>query len=208
MIKYFSSIRKIKKEAMFNKYNSYFYCLDFNYGLKDVFKYVEKQKCPKLSFLFYRDIKKCSKSKMKKIIFSDPKYLLKFALEIDSQYLNFAEKRIIKARDANSCLKLLKSKKYKNEKKLIDIVLKEGKPRQLISLAIFYKNNKNIIFSIQRKLMKLNSFKYLAYFMKKFNYLNTKKIDKFVRTSGEVSDVLFFAEKVKRSKLKELMIFI
>lgn len=202
------SIKKIYKEALKNKYNAYFYCLNFKYGFRKIHKYIIDESDPKFAFLFYRDIENANKNKMKKIFLNSTKYLVKFALEVDNSFIRKAENNVLKTRDAFCALKLLSGKKFINEKKLVDIVLKEGKPRQLISLSRLYYSNKILINKIKDRLMKLKDFKHLTYLvMNNFYYFDISKIENFFKTSGTVSDVLFFANKVKRSKLHELLIF-
>lgn len=193
------------KNLISSKYDAYFYCLHFHQNIRPIYNWILSLKDPKISYLFYKNIN-VPKSKLKKIILSNSKYSLKFALEIDNTYIKYAEKKIIKERNANLCLKLLTSKRHTNQKKLIDIILKEGKPKQLLSLAKMYPKT-DLLIKIQKKLMKLNSIKYLTYLMSRFTFLNIDKVENFVKASEMVSDVLFFAKRVKRSKLNELLIF-
>lgn len=199
------TIKEIYNLSIKNKYFSYFYCLRFRYKKRQIEKEILKLKDPKFAFLFYRDID-CNKNAMKKILLKGGKYLVKFASEINNLYLKKAESYIYKSKDYQSALMLLRNYKYLNEQKLINIVIKNSKPKHLLGLAKLYKKNKNIINKIQDKLIEYGNFKYLTYLTMNHNY-NLNKIENFIRASGTVEDALFFANKVKNSNLRKLLIF-
>jgi len=187
-----------------NKYYAYFYCLRFKFKIKKIQEFILNEKDPKFAFLFYRDIK-CNKSSMRKIILNSnsTKYLTKL-VELNPKYLKNAEKEVIKKNDAFNALNLLKMNS--NNKRLYNIVLKSNKPKHWLSLAKI-TNNKEILNVIEDKLMQINHFKYLTYMAMK-SKCDVNKIEKFIRASGDTSDALFFARKVKKSNLHELLVFI
>jgi len=182
-----------------NKYHAYFYCLKFKYKSKKVEKIILDSKDPKFAFLFYRDVN-CDKSLMRKILFesNSSKYLSKMA-ELNSSYFKKAKKVVLNNQDEQSAISLLRINK---DSKLINMVIKSKKPKYVYNLYKIIGYSKKI----EDKLIELGNIKYLAYFAKD-KKSNLEKIENFVRMSNKQKDILFFAEKVERSKLHELLIF-
>lgn len=204
------SISRIANEIILskNKYHAYFYCLRFKYKSKQMQQIIIEENDPKFAFLFYRDIK-CNKASMKKVILNSNsiKYITKLADELDPNYLKKAISLAIKNKDIHNSLILLKNKHCNKKSNLIDIVLNSNKPRHLLSLSKL-TNNKNHLSVIEDKLINCKHFRYLTYFAMNSSKCNLPKIERFVRDNANDDEVLFFAEKVKRSKLNELLIFV
>lgn len=204
------SISRIANEIILskNKYHAYFYCLRFKYKSKQMQQIIIEENDPKFAFLFYRDIK-CNKASMKKVILNSNsiKYITKLADELNPNYLKKAVNLAIKNKDIHNSLILLKNKKCNKRNNLIEVILNSNKPRHLLSLSKL-TNNKNHLSVIEDKLINCKHFKYLTYYAMSATKCNLSKIERFVRDNASEEEVLFFAEKVKRSKLSELLIFV
>lgn len=200
-----SNVLSIVLELNIKQY-LYFYSLFYSSNRKEIENKIIKAKDPKFAFLFFKDIK-CNKSKMKNVILNSAssKYIMKLA-ELDSSAIPAALNIILKNNDSMNALNLIKKFNIKNYN-IVKIILKSNKPKHLLSLSKITKE-KNILSKIENKLIKYNHFKYLTYFaVNNVNY-DITKIEKFIKKHGSYDDALFFAKKVKRSKLNELLLFV
>lgn len=188
------------------KHYLYFYSLFFSYNKKAIESKIHKANDPKFAFLFYKDIK-CNKSKMKNIILNsnNSKYIIRLA-ELDNSLVQTAFNTVLKNKNPSSALILMKKFNIKSDK-MLKIVLKSNKPRHLLSLSKI-TSDKNILSKIEKKLLKINHFRYLTYFAANNISYNIEKIEKSIKKHGDYEDALFFAKKVKRSKLNELLLFV
>lgn len=191
-----------------DKYYPYFYCMDFNYNNKLIINKVLKDSDPKTLYLFYKFVK-CAKSKfLKKILETNNlKYILKLGEEVDPKYLEIVRKMIKTSKYFKPYYATRLLKYYPNDKKLIRYILKSNKPRYLLKLAIEL-DNKQLARRIQDLFINKNYSDYLISLASRSTHVDFKKIDKYIKYTGDVEKMIKYCSKVKQNGIQDNLLLI